>query len=252
MARTPHQLLPTGAICCYRRKSAVTAWTGSGEQLPFTGQKNHTGNDMDTAQIAYFLGASILLTIAPGPDNIFVVTQGISRGRKAAVLTAIGMCSGISVHTTAASLGISAIFYSSAVAFNVVKFAGAAYLLFLAWKTIREHREIELHGNAGTLSGFALFRRGFIMNVLNPKVALFFLAFLPQFVSPGSGHVALEMVMLGLIFMVQGMIIFITIGLLSGAIGNYFLEKPRVSRIFSWLTAGIFATLGIRLALARN
>lgn len=207
---------------------------------------------MDTSQLAYFLGASILLTIAPGPDNVFVVTQGITRGRKAAVLTAIGMCSGISVHTTAAALGISAVFYSSAVAFSMVKFAGAAYLLFLAWKTVRERRDIELRGNDRQLSGFALFKRGFIMNVLNPKVALFFVAFLPQFVSPGSGNVALEMVMLGLVFMVQGMIIFTAIGLLSGAIGSYLLQKPQVSRIFPWLTAGIFATLGIRLALARN
>jgi threonine/homoserine/homoserine lactone efflux protein len=207
---------------------------------------------MDTSQIAYFLGASILLTIAPGPDNVYVVTQGISRGRKAAVLTAIGMCSGISVHTTAAALGISAIFYSSAVAFSIVKFAGAAYLLFLAWKTVMEQKDIELSGNDRKLSGFALFRRGFIMNVLNPKVALFFLAFLPQFVSQGSGNVALEMIMLGLIFMVQGMIIFTTIGLLSDAIGNYLLKKPKVSRIFSWLTAAIFATLGIRLALAQK
>jgi threonine/homoserine/homoserine lactone efflux protein len=207
---------------------------------------------MDTSQLAYFLGASILLTIAPGPDNVFVVTQGITRGRKAAVLTAIGMCSGISVHTTAAALGISAVFYSSAVAFSMVKFAGAAYLLFLAWKTVRERRDIELRGNDRQLSGFALFKRGFIMNVLNPKVALFFVAFLPQFVSPGSGNVALEMAMLGLVFMVQGMIIFTAIGMLSGAIGSYLLQKPQVSRIFSWLTAGIFATLGIRLALARN
>ncbi|MEW6290882.1 MAG: LysE family translocator [Thermodesulfobacteriota bacterium] len=207
---------------------------------------------MDTSQLAYFLGASILLTIAPGPDNVFVVTQGITRGRKAAVLTAIGMCSGISVHTTAAALGISAVFYSSAVAFSMVKFAGATYLLFLAWKTVRERRDIELRGNDRQLSGFALFKRGFIMNVLNPKVALFFVAFLPQFVSPGSGNVALEMAMLGLVFMVQGMIIFTAIGLLSGAIGSYLLQKPQVSRIFSWLTAGIFATLGIRLALARN
>lgn len=207
---------------------------------------------MEISQLAYFLGASILLTIAPGPDNVFVVTQGITQGRKAAVLTAIGMCSGISVHTTAAALGISAVFYSSAVAFRMVKFAGAAYLLFLAWKTVRERRDIELRGNGRQLSGFALFKRGFIMNVLNPKVALFFVAFLPQFVSPGSGNVALEMIILGLIFMVQGMIIFTAIGLLSGAIGSYLLQKPKAARIFAWLTAGIFATLGIRLALAQK
>src|SRR5512145_166132 len=88
--------------------------------------------------IVIFLGASIALTVAPGPDNIFVVTQGISRGRKAAIVTAWGMCSGVTVHTVAAAAGISAIFYSSALAFQVVKFAGAAYLLYLAWQAIRE------------------------------------------------------------------------------------------------------------------
>ncbi len=207
---------------------------------------------MDISQTACFLGASVLLTIAPGPDNIFVVTQGITRGRKAAVLTALGMISGISVHTTAAALGISAIFYSSALAFNAVKLAGAAYLLFLAWKSIRGHTHIRLSGSCGEISGFALYRRGFIMNVLNPKVALFFLAFLPQFVSRGSVNVALEMILLGLIFMLQGLIIFTAIGLLSGSIGNYLLKKPAISKTFSWLTAGIFATLGIRLALARQ
>ena len=207
---------------------------------------------MDTTQIAYFLGASMLLTIAPGPDNIFVVTQGITRGKKAAVITAAGMCSGISVHTAGAAFGISAIFYSSALAFSLVKFAGAAYLLFLAWKTVRERRDIALTGNAGQLSGAALFQRGFIMNVLNPKVALFFLAFLPQFVSPQSASVAREMIVLGLIFMIQGIIIFTAIGLLSGVIGGYILKKPGLSAIFSWLTAGVFAALGIRLALAQK
>lgn len=207
---------------------------------------------MDISQTAYFLGASVLLTIAPGPDNIFVVTQGITRGRKAAVLTALGMISGISVHTTAAALGISAIFYSSALAFNAVKLAGAAYLLFLAWKCIREHKQIKLSGSSGEVSVYALYRRGFIMNVLNPKVALFFLAFLPQFVSRDSENVAMEMILLGLIFMLQGLIIFTTIGLLSGSISNYLLKKPAISKTFSWLTAGILATLGIRLALARQ
>jgi threonine/homoserine/homoserine lactone efflux protein len=207
---------------------------------------------MDSSQIACFLGASMLLTIAPGPDNIFVVTQGITRGRKAAVITAAGMCSGISVHTAGAALGISAIFYSSALAFNAVKFAGAAYLLFLAWKTLRERRAIALTGNAAPLSGRALFRRGFIMNVLNPKVALFFLAFLPQFVSPQSANVALEMGMLGLLFMLQGIIIFTAIGLLSGVIGARILKRPKLSAVFSWLTAGVFAGLGIRLVLAQK
>ena len=207
---------------------------------------------MEMHSMICFLGASILLTLAPGPDNIFVVTQGISRGRKAAVFTALGMCSGLSVHTTAAALGISAIFYSSALAFCAVKYAGAAYLMYLAWKAIQDRNALKLKSSVNPLSCFALFRRGFIMNTLNPKVALFFLAFLPQFVSGNSQHVALEMIFLGLIFMVQSVVIFTAIGVLSGQIGNYLLKKPRLARKFSWATAGIFAAIGVRLALAER
>ena len=207
---------------------------------------------MDMHSMICFLGASILLTLAPGPDNIFVVTQGISRGRKAAVFTALGMCSGLSVHTTAAALGISAIFYSSALAFCAVKYAGAAYLMYLAWKAIQDRNALKLKSSVNPLSCFALFRRGFIMNTLNPKVALFFLAFLPQFVSGNSQHVVMEMIFLGLVFMVQSVVIFTAIGVLSGQIGNYLLKKPRLARKFSWATAGIFAAIGVRLALAER
>ncbi len=207
---------------------------------------------MEMHSMICFLGASILLTLAPGPDNIFVVTQGISRGRKAAVFTALGMCSGLSVHTTAAALGISAVFYSSALAFCAVKYAGAAYLMYLAWKAIQDRNALKLKSSVNPLSCFALFRRGFIMNTLNPKVALFFLAFLPQFVSGNPQHVALEMIFLGLIFMVQSVVIFTAIGVLSGQIGNYLLKKPRLARKFSLATAGIFAAIGVRLALAER
>ena len=207
---------------------------------------------MDTVQVMYFLGASILLTVAPGPDNLSVVTQGVSRGRRAAVVTAWGMCSGISIHTIAAALGISAVFYSSAVAFTVVKYAGAAYLLFLAWRALRERAATLGDPGAEPRGAFVLFKRGFIMNLLNPKVALFFLAFLPQFVSPQSDRVALEIVFLGLLFMVQGVVIFTLIALLSGYVGDYLTRKPKVSRLFAWLSAGIFASLGFRLALAQR
>ena len=198
-----------------------------------------------------YLCACMALTIAPGPDNIFVVTQGITRGRKAAIVTALGMCSGVSVHTTAAALGISAIFYSSAMAFNMVKYAGALYLLYLAWKTVRSRSSLTLADGA-TLPAAALFRRGFIMNILNPKVALFFLAFLPQFVTPAAGHLPLQMLLLGGIFMVQAVIIFSLIGWFSGAIGKLLRERPGMAKYFDWLTAGVFASLGIKLALAER
>lgn len=206
---------------------------------------------MTLSTLLYFLGASIALTLAPGPDNIFVLTQGIARGRKPAIVTALGMCSGVSVHTTAAAFGISAVFYSSVVAFNVVKYAGAAYLLFLAYKTLKERSAVKL-AVADERPVAALFKRGFIMNVLNPKVAMFFLAFLPQFVSPAAGHVPLQMLLLGLVFMVQAIVIFCLIGYFSGGIGSFILARPRIAKYFEWLTAGVFASLGIRLALAER
>lgn len=207
---------------------------------------------MTPTTLLWFLGASMALTIAPGPDNLFVVAQGLSRGRKAALLTAWGMISGITVHTTAAAAGLSAVFYSSAAAFHAVKYAGAAWLLWLAWKAVRERSSSEGEPGADAPSGFAWFRRGFIMNVLNPKVALFFLAFLPQFTSREAGRIGLQMAALGFLFMVQAFAIFSAIALFAGSAGGVLLRKPRVARAFSWLSAGIFAALGLRLALAQR
>jgi threonine/homoserine/homoserine lactone efflux protein len=207
---------------------------------------------MTVSTLLYFLGASVALTIAPGPDNTFIVAQGISRGRKAAIVTALGMCSGVSVHTTAAALGISAILYSSATAFHILKYAGAAYLLFLAWKSLKEQQVLIPQGEADGRSPWLLFRRGFLMNVINPKVALFFLAFLPQFVSPGSDTAPVQMFFLGLLFMVQAVVVFSVIGWLSGSVGHVIMKRPRIARWFGRLTAGIFASLGIRLALAER
>jgi threonine/homoserine/homoserine lactone efflux protein len=207
---------------------------------------------MTATTVLYFLGASLALTIAPGPDNTFIVAQGISRGRKAAIVTALGMCSGISVHTTAAALGISALLYSSATAFQILKFAGAGYLLFLAWKALKEQQILLPQGVDNGRSFRFLFRRGFIMNVINPKVALFFLAFLPQFISPGSERASLQMFFLGLVFMAQAVVVFSVIGWLSGSVGHLILKRPRIARCFGWLTAGVFASLGVRLALAER
>ncbi|MEA5115772.1 MAG: LysE family translocator [Geobacteraceae bacterium] len=207
---------------------------------------------MTTTTLLYFLGASIALTIAPGPDNTFVVAQGVSRGRKAAIITALGMCSGVSVHTAAAALGISALLYSSATAFMVLKYAGAAYLLYLAYKSLKEQQILLPSGTVDGQKWWVMFRRGFIMNVVNPKVALFFLAFLPQFVSGRTGDASWQIFILGLLFMVQAAVVFSAIGYLSGSVGNLVLRKPRMARYFGWLTAGIFASLGVKLALAER
>lgn len=197
--------------------------------------------------LLYFLGASVALSLAPGPDNLFVLTQGITCGRRSAILTALGMASGVSVHTLAAAFGVSALFYSSALLFNAVKFAGAAYLLYLAYRSLRSPSSVLL-GKGVDLPAAALFRRGFLMNVMNPKVALFFLAFLPQFVTPTAGAVPLQMLLLGSLFMLQAMLLFCLLGYFSGGIGNRLLSRPGLAKYFDWLTAGIFASLGIRLA----
>ena len=209
---------------------------------------------MTLTTLFLFLGSSMALTVAPGPDNIFVVTQGMARGRRAALVTAWGMCSGVTVHTLAAAAGISALFYSSALAFRSVKYAGAAYLLYLAWRMLRENSSMALSPapSVAAPTTSALFRRGFIMNVLNPKVALFFLAFLPQFTAREAGNIPLQMLLLGFIFMVQGMVIFTLIGFFSGSVGRWIGRRPRAGSYFTWLAGGIFATLGLRLALAER
>lgn len=206
---------------------------------------------MTATTLFYFLCASAALTIAPGPDNIFVMTQGITRGRKPAIVAALGMCSGVSVHTIMAAFGISALFHSSLLAFNIVKYAGAAYLLYLAYKTLRQRSSIHL-AQVEELPMGAMFKRGFVMNVLNPKVAMFFLAFLPQFATPGAEQLPLQMLLLGLVFMLQAVVIFCLIGYFAGSIGQLILARPKVAKYFDWLTAGIFASLGVRLALAER
>jgi len=208
---------------------------------------------MTTSTLLWFLSASVALTLAPGPDNTFIVSQGIARGRKAAFASAMGMCSGVSVHTTAAALGISAALYSSALAFAILKYAGVAYLLFLAWKSLGETGAPDTAvAMEGSLTGWAFFRRGFLMNVVNPKVGMFFLAFLPQFVSKSGGSVPVQMFTLGVIFMLQAVAVFALIAYLSGSVGVLIQKRPGISKYFAWLTAGIFASLGLKLALAQR
>jgi threonine/homoserine/homoserine lactone efflux protein len=199
-----------------------------------------------------YLLACMLLTVAPGPDNILVVSLGLSRGRRPAVLAAWGMVSGVLVHTAAAALGISAILAASPLAFRIVQYAGATYLAYLAWRILRERGGGG--GPAGAadhapVGGWALYRRGFLMNVLNPKVALFFLAFLPQFVRTDAvWPVWTQMVVLGLVFMAQAFVIFTCFALFAGLLGEVLRRRPWIQRLFDLLCAGVFATLAVMLA----
>lgn len=207
---------------------------------------------MTTSGVFYYLGVCAALTIAPGPDNTFVVAQGIARGRKAAIVTALGMCSGVSIHTVAAAIGVSALLYASATAFALLKYAGAAYLLWLAYQAWQAHSVSLPQALPAAQSDWVVFRRGFLMNVVNPKVGIFFLAFLPQFVVPDGTSPAGQMLLLGALFMVQAIAIFCVLGYLSGSVGELVRQRPGLARVFAWLTAGVLASLGIKLALAER
>jgi len=205
---------------------------------------------MELSAYWIFLLASIGVTIAPGPDNLFVLAQGISQRRSLALMAAWGMVSGVSVHTTLAALGISALLYSSNWAFFILKTAGACYLFYLAFLAFKGRNEMISISDSETGSTlFSMYRRGFLMNVLNPKVGIFFLAFLPQFVNPEISNRAFQMMVLGVVFMAQAFIIFSLIALFSVSIGNVIRRHASMNKSLSITTAVIFAVLGIKLIL---
>jgi len=207
---------------------------------------------IEPAKFALFVGISWALIIAPGPDMLYVITRGISHGRKAGVLSAIGVVCGILVHTTAAALGLTLILQSSAIAFLLVKHVGATYLLYLGIKAWRDKSTFSLQSPTSVMNSRALFWQGVLSNVLNPKIAIFFLAFLPQFVDRGSSHVTLQMVILGLTFACFGLCFLLVVGYASGAIGGWLTPRPQHARFFQRIAGGILIGLGIRLVLTEQ
>lgn len=199
-----------------------------------------------------FIGASVLLALAPGPDNLFVLAQSALNGVRAGVLVTLGLCSGLIVHTTAVALGVAVLFQTSALAFTLLKVAGAIYLGWLAWQILRAPAGQAGDTPAPRLSAGALYRRGIIMNVTNPKVSVFFLAFLPQFASPANGSVALQVFQLGAWFMLSAFVIFSLIALAAGRVGQRLGQSPKL-RLWLNRTAGtVFALMAVRLLLSRQ
>ena len=209
---------------------------------------------MELQLILSFLGASILLSFMPGPDNIFVLTESLTKGHKNGIAISLGLVLGIMVHTLAATTGISIIIQKSAMAFSIIKYLGAGYLFYLALKAVKEKRpEIALDQNsiATSFNAWKLIRKGFLMNVLNPKVSLFFIAFLPQFISTNGYSVSIQMILLGLLFMLQALIVFGGISILSGKLSPY-LNSARFWKITKWSKIGVLSLLGLTLALAKK
>lgn len=194
-----------------------------------------------------FISAAVLLTLMPGPDILFVITQSITQGRRAGIVFASGLCSGLIVHTTAVSLGVSVLLLNSPVAFTVLKFAGASYLLYLGVKTFlaRNRHKIEIK-TTGEIAG-KLYRKGVLMNILNPKVVLFFLAFFPQFIDTGIQNPVPQMLLLGGVFMVQAFLVFSLVAILAGRLSRRLMGNPRFSLIMNVTEAVVYCAVGVSI-----
>jgi threonine/homoserine/homoserine lactone efflux protein len=202
-------------------------------------------------EIGLFLAASALLTVAPGPDIVYVLARGVSQGPRAGVAAALGFATGCIFHTLLAALGVAAVIRSSELAFNAVRYAGAAYLLWIGYQALRHRSAFRLEAAQEARGLAVIYRQAVLGNAMNPKVTLFFLSFLPQFVNTPAGHVGAQMAILGALFMAQTVVIFGAVALFSGWIGARLRRKPAIAgrlNVFAGLT---FIALGIRVALPR-
>ncbi len=200
-----------------------------------------------------FFGVSLLLGITPGPDNVFVLLQSASQGRRAGMWVVLGLCAGLVVHTTAIALGLAAVFAASETAFVLLKFAGAAYLAYLAWQAFSAPVSV---GHSGAqvqpLRARQLVLRGLLMNLSNPKVVFFFLAFLPQFVAPERGPVAWQLAQLGALFIAATLLTFGAISYFAATAGQRLRSSAKAQRWMNRVAATVFAGLALRLALAQR
>ena len=201
---------------------------------------------------AVFFAATVALALSPGPDNIFVLTQSALYGRAAGLIVTLGLCTGLIGHTTAVALGVAAIFATSSIAFNVLKICGAAYLLYLAWGAFHAGVADIASGPQSSLKGRKLYVRGVIMNITNPKVAIFFLAFLPQFADPVRGSLPGQMFMLGALFMVATLLVFGSIALFAGYLGEWLRRSPAAQTGLNRFAGLVFVGLALRLATAER
>ena len=199
--------------------------------------------------ILAFLGATVLLCISPGPDNIYVLTQSIANGRKAGLATTAGLISGCIVHTTLIAFGVSALIAASPKIFWIIKIFGAVYLLFLAYKIFKSDASIAFSEGAPKKSYAALFKQGVIMNILNPKVTIFFLAFFPAFLWEPEGNTVYQFYVLGILFMLLSFLIFGSFAWLAGSISGYLKKHANAGLVLKWLQIIVFVGIAIFILL---
>ena len=210
-----------------------------------------------------FFGVAVLLALSPGPDNLFVLMQSVQRGWRVGIAVVVGLCLGVVVHTMAVALGLAAVFAASSIAFTVLKWCGAAYLAYLAWGAWRAPVSVGKPGDSASTESaisyeisskelLTMVRRGVVMNLTNPKVLIFFLAFLPQFADPAIGPVGPQIFVFGAVFILAAFLVFGAIALFSGAFGNLLLRSPRAQFWLNKITAVVFVGLAVKLATAQR
>ncbi len=205
------------------------------------------------ANLSLFFGAALVLLVVPGPAVLYIVARSVEQGRLAGFVSDLGIHSATLVHVAAATLGLSALLASSALAFSIVKYAGAAYLIWLGIKKIFGRAELPEAGEQAKAYGYGrLFRDGFIVNLLNPKTALFFLAFLPQFVEVERGHVAMQIAILGLLFTALGFVTDGCYALAAGTAGGWLKRSRGYLKFERYVSGVLFIGLGVSAALAGN
>jgi threonine/homoserine/homoserine lactone efflux protein len=204
----------------------------------------------DAHTLLSFFGIAVLLSLTPGPDNLFVLMQSALWGRAAGIIVVLGLCTGLLAHTAAVAVGLAAVFAASPMAFTILKLAGAAYLAYLAWQAFRAPADAGQTQGATKLAPRSLYVRGIVMNLTNPKVLLFFLAFLPQFTTPTAGPLAPQIILLGAIFMLATLLVFTTVAFFSGAAGALLQRSPRARRTLNLCAALVFIALALRLLIA--
>ena len=198
-----------------------------------------------------FVGSGLLLNIAPGQDNLYIVGRSVSQGRRAGVIAVAGIVTGCTVHVLAAAFGLSAILAASARAFTVVKLVGGGYLVYLGGRMLFERASAS---NAPALprdTAMAIYRGGFLSNLFNPKTALFFLAFLPQFISPASDSRVLAFLALGCVFIFDGTLWCLSLVWAASAVSRRFRERPSTGALLKRATGAVFVGLGVKLAVSK-
>jgi len=203
-------------------------------------------------QLLIFIAAGIALNLTPGPDMLYTIARSIGQGRAAGIVSALGIATGAIAHIIGATFGISALFAYSATAYTILKYAGAGYLIYLGVRTLLSGKTVRMKGTRQDASLGKIFWQAVLTNVLNPKVALFFISFLPQFVDPGAGSVTLQTLLLGIIFDVNSTIILIAIALLAGTAGQWLATKETFWKWQQRFTGSILIALGAKLALPDN